>query len=1114
MASVRRLLLIIVVVYTLMTSTNRTIAQTEAVNLKQYTESDGLPSSQIYKLITDQFGYIWIGTINGLARFDGQTFRRFYSDPNDSTSFKGLNVWSIFEDSKGRIWIASGPSILNRYDPVTHSFKQYEFLSLIDHPANIEPGIPAIAETKSGKIIFGVSTNHGEAISTGLLFYNEEKDRIEKLNFNEGNILNIATDDQLNIYLLGYNGLFSLDDNLVAKRILLPINEFNIQYQSFSNIVCDKKGNVWLVSNKIKLFKYDPLSKVITSYSPKDTSIFYDYPNIALDQNGKIWLGTNKGLLSFNTETGKFETTDETTNQTLKNSGILSLNFDSFGSLWIGTFSGGLFRYDGNSIFESYSSKNKAGHSITFGWANNLYQSSDRKLWITTTGSGSINEGGINSIDFRKNKVTNYKFTDLNSKIYIIFSLYEFEPNKFYISTNDGVYIFNPSIHSANQRAKFPGVTEPVFIHEIHKDRSGTLWLCTFNGLYLKKQQDRDFKLIDLSKVENANISSNEITGLYETKEGLWLLTNNGLFFYEFATGKIARHGYNSKAMNVFISQDINSFYIDKNGIAWVGTWQGGLSRYDTKTGQIRTYTMNDGLPSMSIQGILADEKKNQLWLSTFEGLSRFNTKTGEFSNFSVADGLPSQLFADGANLRISNGLFVFGSSEGITVINPSKIQANSKPPRVFLTDLKLFNKSVIPGKNSLLQKPIYRTKEVKLKYHQNTLTFEFDVIHYKNPGRNIVAYILENYDNQWRDAGNQHFAFYSNIPPGDYVFKVKAASNNGIWTINGPVVKITIDPPWWKTSYAYAGYLILGIILIFIADKYFRYRVIKKEREHARIRELEHAHEIEKAYKELKNTQARLIQSEKMASLGELTAGIAHEIKNPLNFVNNFSELNTELLDELVTGIKKGEVDSSVSLAENIKKNEEKINYHGKRADSIIKGMLQHSRSNGTFEVTDINSLAQEYLQLAFHGMRAKDKSFNTTLITDFDINAGKLNIIPQEIGRVILNLLTNAFYSVMEKKERYGDRFEPMVTLTTAKIGSNIQIRIADNGTGIPNVILDKIFQPFFTTKPAGMGTGLGLSMSYEIITKGHGGDLKVESQEGEGAEFRIILPQKIQE
>jgi two-component system NtrC family sensor kinase len=259
----------------------------------------------------------------------------------------------------------------------------------------------------------------------------------------------------------------------------------------------------------------------------------------------------------------------------------------------------------------------------------------------------------------------------------------------------------------------------------------------------------------------------------------------------------------------------------------------------------------------------------------------------------------------------------------------------------------------------------------------------------------------------------------------------------------------------------------------------------------------------------ELKSAQSQLIQSAKMASLGELTAGIAHEIQNPLNFVNNFSEVNTELIEDANQEIEKGNIPDAKSILKNIKDNEEKINHHGKRADAIVKSMLKHSKSStGAREPTNISAMAYEYSRLAFHGWRAKDKMFDVNLISEFDQSIMPVYVVRLDIGRVILNLINNAFYAVAERKKQHGSGYEPTVILSTKKSGQSVLLSIKDNGNGIPEKLLDKVFQPFFTTKPAGQGIGLGLSLSYDIV-KAHNGELKVITKEGEGAEFLITLP-----
>jgi two-component system, NtrC family, sensor kinase len=331
-----------------------------------------------------------------------------------------------------------------------------------------------------------------------------------------------------------------------------------------------------------------------------------------------------------------------------------------------------------------------------------------------------------------------------------------------------------------------------------------------------------------------------------------------------------------------------------------------------------------------------------------------------------------------------------------------------------------------------------------------------------------------------------------------------------------------------WLIFSAFAGLFSLAVIAWVIGRSRRRLNKTYKHLQHKNAEVETQKAVAEEALHKLKAAQAQLIQAEKMASLGELTSGIAHEIQNPLNFVNNFSEVSNELIDEMNDELNKGDIGEAKIIAADIKQNLEKINHHGKRADAIVKGMLQHSRSSsGIKEPTNINALADEYLRLAYHGLRAKDKSFNATMKTDFDATIGNINIVPQDMGRVILNLITNAFYAVDEKKkasleksgfENLTSLYEPTVSVTTKKEGSSVLISVSDNGNGIPQKILDKIFQPFFTTKPTGQGTGLGLSLSYDIV-KAHGGELKVETlsaeaaaregKEGEGATFIIQLP-----
>ncbi len=378
-------------------------------------------------------------------------------------------------------------------------------------------------------------------------------------------------------------------------------------------------------------------------------------------------------------------------------------------------------------------------------------------------------------------------------------------------------------------------------------------------------------------------------------------------------------------------------------------------------------------------------------------------------------------------------------------------------------------------------------------------------------------------YEQDVLNAGKVLYTYYDedhNLPEAYKYFKLTTAAKDSLYSQDKVKQLLSIDFEEKQRQqeiadaqmqyreqvrmYAFIAGLVILLFLVFI---FWRNG---KQRQNANKLLQKQKADIETTLAQLQLTQKQLIQSEKMASLGELTAGIAHEIQNPLNFVNNFSEVSMELVDEMELELNNGDKAQAISIATDIKQNLEKIRHHGKRADGIVKGMLQHSRaSSNTKEPTDINQLADEYLRLAYHGLRAKDKSFNAELETDFSPDLPLVNVVPQDIGRVLLNLLNNAFYAVQQNKKTAGTDYKPRVSVTTAIKNKLLVIKVSDNGVGMPDAIKEKIMQPFFTTKPTGEGTGLGLSLSYDIVTKGHEGKIELVSTGDSGTEFSIILP-----
>ncbi|MEO8233562.1 MAG: ATP-binding protein [Ignavibacteriota bacterium] len=648
------------------------------------------------------------------------------------------------------------------------------------------------------------------------------------------------------------------------------------------------------------------------------------------------------------------------------------------------------------------------------------------------------------------------------------------------------------------------------------------------------------------------------------------------------------------------ISGDVRSIVEDEDGILWLGTSQQGVLRvkflsYQPEVAtdkvpavEIERFTEGKGIPKGSVRVSFI---KNRVRIATYKGMRMFEPRSQSF----IPDSTFGKIFADTLSWmnRIIEGyqerVLIRLESEDKLMIGEAIPQEdgtykwNTNPFARFFEygdiitiypdpeypgviwfggegiivryDPKVFkNYSIdyhalirrVTVKDSVIFGGAYKNKKEhllipKIDYSNNNLRFEFAAPYYDGQSATQYQILLDGFDKTWSEWTNETKKDYTNLPEGEYHFRVRA-KNLYNHLSSEAVYSFKILPPWWRTWWAYVVYILILGLLIFMVDRIQRHRLVKKERERAEIREtklrsqavdaenkmlqsenerkeleLRKATELKAAYTELKNThenlkatQQQLVTQQKLASLGALTAGIAHEIKNPLNFVNNFSEVSRELLDEMKLEIQNNNLDEVIELIGDLKQNLDKINQHGKRADSIVKGMLLHSRgTSGEKTPTDINDLLDQYVNLAYHGMRAQNKEFNITIEKDYDETLEKINVVPQDISRVFLNIINNACYAANEKKKKSGNSFVPLLKVSTRKLADKVEIRIGDNGNGIPADHLEKIFQPFFTTKPSGEGTGLGLSLSYDIVTKMHGGELKVETKEGEGTTFIISLP-----
>jgi signal transduction histidine kinase/ligand-binding sensor domain-containing protein len=1100
-----------------------TAQQTENLRFERFTLKNGLASDWVQSITQDQKGYIWIGTAAGLSRFDGYDFVTFRNIPGNSRSLSNNRVNVVYADKSGNIWVGTQNG-LSRYNQLNEEFENFFHNS--GNPKSL-PGnvISAIHESASGQLWIGTDNGLAELDRKTGEFNSQWLSEDGSVSLNGANISSISEDRNGTLWIGTNNkGLitFRISKNKFQFLIELKIPGVVFPSLNVSKVMVATSGDIWIgFLPEYGLMRYNPETKTSITYSYHEQNQ-PDFWNIVSDiietSDHSIWVTTYNnseisGLHRFDEKTGLFS------RYTYHPNNLTSLTWaycetvfeDKDNNLWVGT-SRGLNKADLNRWQMGLMNVNPEN---PFDFANNFYGIEEVEkdvFWLGLDGDGFI------EWDRESSRKKQFGITDPRSGDGRIFTIRKDHDGKIWFGyKGQGCARYNPETGHLEKFIHEDGNPESLIgniVSDILVDRQNNVWIATSNGLS-RFNRDRGNFTNWQKDVNASGMSGNSLFSLFEDSRGfIWIGTRDnqydpnatfpsGLMKFDPKTIQFKSYRYDPNDPGSLSSDAVFCVNEDLNGNIWVGT-NNGLNKLDEKDEKFEIFHDADGLPDPNIVGILVDND-GIFWLSTLKGISRFDPATKSFRNYSLEDGMQAYRFNDNSRLKTSSGELIFGGVAGANFFNPSDISSEKVIPVVYITRFLIHNVQ------QKLDKPSDEMEKISLAWNDNSIGFEFVAINFRSSQQTRYEYKLEGLEKEWVQAGTRRYVNYTHLPAGNYTFRVRAMNSEGAYSENDAVIVVKITSPFWRTWWAYIiyGFLFLGIA--FSVDRYQRQRLLKKQREQARDRELVQAKEIEKAYAELKSTQTQLIQSEKMASLGELTAGIAHEIQNPLNFVNNFSEINKELLAEMKEEMNKGNLEEADSIANDVIGNEEKINHHGKRADAIVKGMLQHSRnSSGQKEPTDLNALADEYLRLSYHGLRAKDKDFNATLKTDFDVSIGTVNVVPQDIGRVILNLITNAFYAVNEKKQQQHAGYEPTVSVITKSLGGKeLEISVKDNGNGIPQKILDKIFQPFFTTKPTGQGTGLGLSMSYDIITKGHSGKIEVNSRVGEGSEFIIRLP-----
>ncbi len=1105
------------------------IAQNNEIKFNLVEGNNGEPIGNITCITQDPYGYMWLSGQQArcLYRYDGNRMVTFRHDSLNANSLGGTYLETVYVDGTGMVWVGFDVG-LDRFNPATGIFTHYR--NLPNDPESLSPGMVNVI-LRDHKGILWIGTANGldrmDERTGKFTHYRNEPGNQSSLSSNV--VRAIYEDHQKTLWIgTGFpfdkekpndGGLNRMESDGTFTRFMHDANDpHSLINNKVRSIFEDSRGTFWVgtggdglhtmdrENGSFERHLYNPAMPDQLSRPPVKSGVWYDHITfITEDGSGAIWIGTYAVGISRYDPIAKKITRYESSNGYPDRSGWAAYKSND-GVLWISAqeTSPNLYRVD--------PSLKNLKNIITGNKALSLLEDNERYLWT------GVQETGLQQYDSKKKLMRQFKYDKSDSFSLAdnrVNSIFQNQRDTLWLSTEDGISIFNKTnrhftkLHHKSEIGGGPYQIQIEQVKQIIQDKNGLKWAATLRGLLQYNQSNDSIKQYVPDTKDANSISSERVTCIIKDRsDDIWAGTYLG--------GGVNRLNKQRNHFSHYLKGfNILCLYEDSAGVIWAGT-ESGLYRYDQDANTfIPFFDPNAQVGVAIINGITEDNSKN-LWISTQSAIVKVDANRTQNFIYGRKFGIRANSLLGCGIYKTANGEILVGHSNGIYYFSPDELAATKQPEGIIVTDFFINSLQVLGDKGTILQKPIEETSSILLEHSQNNLSFRFAAIDYRAPEMNRYYAMLENYDDNWRDATGEKSAFYLNVPPGTYIFRVKTFNSDGFKAEKA--IHIIISPPWWKTWWAYGLYALAlgGAIVVFYS--YQKQRIIRNERIKTQLKELAHAKEIEKAYTELQATQAQLIQSEKMASLGELTAGIAHEIQNPLNFVNNFSEVNKELLLEMKDEIDKGNLEEVKAIVDNVIDNQEKINHHGKRADSIVKGMLQHSQSsNGIKEPTNINMLADEYLRLAYHGLRAKDRGFNATLKTNFDERIGKINIIPQDIGRVILNLINNAFYAVTERTasaSSAGQPYEPVVTVSTCfpqgsgGSGTYIQISVKDNGNGIPQKILNKIYQPFFTTKPTGQGTGLGLSLSYDII-KAHGGELKVVTKEREGSEFIIHLP-----
>ncbi|TVP47132.1 MAG: hypothetical protein EA341_13015 [Mongoliibacter sp.] len=1047
---------------------------------------EGLTNNRVSAIYQDSYGYIWVGTYSGLHKYDGLGFQ-VYAASNDPSSINDNYIGFIFEDSKKQLWIGTGSGVA-RYKRDTDDFTRFKFITDIPVQKGESNLVNTILEDANGTI--WVSSP-----ASGLFYFDKEKDKLIPFQSDKIISINAMVATKGNIFWLAtsHNGLLQLNTATGKEKYFThdPTDTFSISSNDLKAVEIDSEGNLWAGASVNGLNRMEindgKVSFIRYYHDPENQNSLFNNNiyKIYVDRKGNLWTcNENGGLHLYDKGNDSFVRYlhDPKNPTSLTHNSIWNIFQDSQDRYWVGTAQSGINMADPfSSKFKHYSKNILNSESLNNDIIRDFLETKNGNIWIATDG------GGLNYFD-RENGVFKYYKNDPynpNSlRTDAVISLNEDFDGKLWVGTWDGGLNIlldekNGVFTSFNRWIKNDNY--PIrHVFDVHFDED-YIWIAAFEeGLYRYDKGSEELELFSSFDNNTHRISSNQILRIFEDSgNNLWIGTQSGLNLIrseDKKSGKFNVYLPSEMSPNSIPSSSIRQIFEDSNKNIWIATDR-GLAKYLPDQDSFFTYQQVDGLPTNEINSIVEDSN-GFLWIGTIKGISKFDPKKVEFVNFDKYDGLQGNEFSRYSALKTQKGELLFGGMNGFNLFHPEELHSNPHAPQVYLTDLKIFNKPVdFKSSRAVLSKHIAATDTLKLSFRENVFTLDFVALNYTNSKQNQYAYILEGFEKEWNYVGSQRNATYTNLNPGKYVFRVKAANSDGVWNEAGTSLVLVITPPFWKTAWFFVLVTLFIVACLITIDR-LRIRAIKQQNKLLENMVEERTTMLLHTNSELKN---HIKEKDKLFSI------IGHDLRNP--FVSIIGYL--EILEEEFEDTKNDEQLKYIKYLLNVSRN----------THNLLENLLQWaSKKTKVYEVKaeviKMTKLIDTAISMTSPQAGYKSITLEKCCPENIYIHADQNMLLT-----VLRNLISNAI-KFSEPKSK--------IEIIVNEKSEEVMISVKDYGMGMDSKVLDRLFSKSDIQKPGTMGefgTGLGLVLCREIVQK-HEGKIWVESTLGKGSTFHFSL------